>query len=84
MYNLQPNANHLPQGMILVVEQGDQLFCLFVDEVISQQQIVVKGLPESMAHVPHLSGCTILGDGQVGLILDAASLTKTVTTQRKI
>lgn len=74
---------HLSQGMLLIIDHAEQPFCLFVDAIVGQQQIVVKGLPESMAKVPYLSGCTILGDGQVGLILDIASLVKAVTSRKK-
>ncbi len=82
LYRLDTDITQLSKGMILVIEQSDQMFCIFVDSVLGQQQIVVKGLPESMSGVPHLSGCTILGDGQVGLILDANSLSK-ITTQSR-
>lgn len=76
LYDLPANTTELTDGMLLVVEHNEQRFCLFVDGISGQQQVVVKGLPESMADSPHLSGCTILGDGQVGLILDAASLAR--------
>ena len=46
-----------------------------IEEFIANfDKVELKSLPESMIHVPHLSGCTILGDGSVGLILDATSL----------
>ncbi|MBF0288924.1 MAG: chemotaxis protein CheA [SAR324 cluster bacterium] len=80
LYHLDTKITELSKGMILVIEQSDQMFCIFVDSVLGQQQIVVKGLPQAMVNVPHLSGCTILGNGQVGLILDASSLSK-ITTQ---
>ncbi len=76
LYQLDTDITRLSKGMILVIEQADKMFCVFVDSILGQQQIVVKGLPESMSRIPHLSGCTILGDGQVGLILDATSLSK--------
>lgn len=77
LYELEPRVDQLSEGMLLVIEQGGRSFCLFVDMVLGQQQVVVKGLPETMTNVPHLAGCTILGTGQVGLILDAASLART-------
>ncbi len=80
----QPEHQDLKDGMLLIVDQNDQLFCLFVDAVLGQQQIVVKSLPETMVEAPHLSGCTILGDGQVGLILDAASLAKAASVQKRM
>ncbi len=82
-YNIEPEFRDLHEGMLLIIDNADQLFCLFVDAVLGQQQIVVKNLPESMTDTSHLSGCTILGDGQVGLILDAASLGKSVIRQKR-
>lgn len=83
LYAINPLCLNLQDGMLLIIDHGDHQFALFVDMVIGQQQIVVKNLPESMADAPHLSGCTILGDGQVGLILDAASMAKSVIRQRR-
>jgi two-component system chemotaxis sensor kinase CheA len=83
LYAINPVFMNLQEGMLLIIDHGDHQFALFVDTVIGQQQIVVKNLPESMANAPHLSGCTILGDGQVGLILDAASMAKSVIRQRR-
>ena len=81
VYNIQPMTEYLTKGMLLIVEQAGERFALFVDSVVGQQQIVVKALPESMNVVPHLSGCTILGDGQVGLIVDIGNLAKDISAK---
>ena len=47
---------------------------LLVDELIGLQQVVIKGLNEDLRNDPCLSGCAILGDGRIGLILDANGL----------
>ena len=47
---------------------------MLVDEFIGLQQVVIKGLDEDLRHDPCLSGCAILGDGCIGLILDANGL----------
>ncbi len=49
--------------------------CIFVDELLGQQQIVIKSLGSHLKDVPGLSGGTILGDGRVGLIIDINSIT---------
>ena len=49
---------------------------LAVDELLGQQQIVVKNLESNYRKVQGISGATILGDGRVALILDVASLVK--------
>ncbi len=83
VYGITPDTEYLTQGMLLVIEQASERFALFVDAVMGQQQIVVKALPESMNEVEHLSGCTILGDGQVGLIVDVGSLAQQVSNNKK-
>ncbi|MHB8064263.1 MAG: chemotaxis protein CheW, partial [Ruminiclostridium sp.] len=48
--------------------------CLFADALIGEQQVVVKALPKYIKKVKGISGCTLLGDGSISLILDAAGL----------
>ena len=47
---------------------------LVVDEIVGYKQIVIKALPESMADLEGISGCTILGNGEVSLIIDVNAL----------
>jgi two-component system, chemotaxis family, sensor kinase CheA len=64
-----------PERGILVVIEGDGRRCaLAVDELIGQQQVVIKALGEMLARTPGVSGAAIMGDGRVGLILDATGL----------
>ncbi len=58
---------------IIVKSQGRKL-ALVVDEVVGYKQIVLKSLPESMAGLEGISGCTILGNGEVSLIVDINAL----------
>jgi two-component system chemotaxis sensor kinase CheA len=48
--------------------------CLFVDELVGQRQTVVKGLSSYLGDVRGLSGCTVMGDGKISLILDVAGI----------
>jgi two-component system chemotaxis sensor kinase CheA len=66
------------QGLIMVVEGDGRRFGLCVDELLGQQQVVVKTLEVNYGHVEGVAGATILGDGSVALILDIAGLTRTV------
>ncbi|WP_308915098.1 chemotaxis protein CheA [Jannaschia sp. LMIT008] len=60
---------------VLLIEPGDGApFALVVDGIESQRQVVVKGLGESVGRIPGVSAATILGDGQVALILDGVGL----------
>lgn len=61
-------------GLVVVVESDNQRFGIYVDELTSQQQVVVKSLEANYTKVEDLSGATILGDGSVALIIDVASL----------
>jgi two-component system chemotaxis sensor kinase CheA len=58
---------------VVIVETGKGPCGLVVDELLAQQQIVVKSLETNFANVPGLAGATILGDGSVALIIDVAS-----------
>ena len=54
----------------------EKKIALFVDELISQHQVVLKSLESNYRRVPCVSGATIMGDGMVALILDAAALVR--------
>ena len=73
-YEVPPIFSKLSEGIIMIVENSGKRFCLFVDELIGQQQVVIKGLSEYIGHLKAISGCTILGDGTVCLIIDIAGL----------
>ncbi|MGK5090684.1 chemotaxis protein CheA [Deltaproteobacteria bacterium TL4] len=76
LHQIETKIKNLYEGNLIVVEENEEQVCLFVDEVVGQQQIVVKGLPRYMGHLSHLAGCTILGNGEIGLILDINGLIK--------
>ncbi|AZZ89998.1 chemotaxis protein CheA [Hahella sp. KA22] len=66
----------LMDGIIVIVEHESRRFGLFVDELLSQQQIVIKSLEENYRLIPGVSAATILGDGRVALILDVGGLSQ--------
>ncbi|MDX2193766.1 MAG: chemotaxis protein CheA [Gemmatimonadales bacterium] len=61
-------------GMLMVVESDGRRAGIVVDELLAQQQVVIKSLEANFRAVPGLSGATILGDGTVALILDVPGL----------
>ena len=63
------------QGLLVVVGDEDRRCALLVDELLGQQQVVAKSLNQAVGKIPGVSGGAILGDGQVGLILDTAEVT---------
>jgi two-component system, chemotaxis family, sensor kinase CheA len=66
-------------GLIMVVEGDGRRVGLCVDELLGQQQVVVKTLEANYGHIDGIAGATILGDGSVALILDIAGLTRSVS-----
>ena len=62
----------------VLVETSKTRFALFVDELIGQQQVVIKNLEQHYRRVAGIAGATIMGDGRVALILDAESLANNV------
>lgn len=63
-------------GIIVVVESGDAARGLLVDELLGQQEVVIKNLGDTFRKQDLLAGAAILGDGRVGLILDVDTLVK--------
>ncbi|WP_438971107.1 chemotaxis protein CheA [Methylophaga sp.] len=74
VFNLEANAETLEQGLLVVVETEDRKVGLFVDELLAQQQVVIKSMETNYRKVMGVAGATILGDGTVALILDIAGL----------
>lgn len=62
--------------IMVVVEADGSRVVLLVDELLGQQQVVVKNLETNYRKVPNVSGATILGDGKVALILDTGALVR--------
>lgn len=66
----------LSAGIAVIVETDGSNAALLVDELVGQQQVVVKSLETNFRRVPGLSGATVMGDGSVALILDVAHLVR--------
>lgn len=73
-FNVKPDTTNLNEGIIVVVENEAKLTCLFVDELMGVQQVVVKVLPRYIKKVNGISGCTVMGNGSVSLIIDVSGL----------
>ena len=77
-YNLPGGAERIDDGILMWLESGDCSYCLFVDELLGEQQIVVKPLPAYVNNFDiknyGITGCSILGDGNISIILDAGGL----------
>ncbi|MDH5517300.1 MAG: chemotaxis protein CheA [Gammaproteobacteria bacterium] len=67
-------AKKLEDGLLVVVEADGKHFGVFVDDLLGQQQVVIKSLESNYKRIEGISGATILGDGSVALILDIPGL----------
>ncbi len=74
IFNVKTAVENPEDGIIIVVSANNKRACLLIDEVIGNQQIVIKSLSEFIGKVDGVSGCTILGDGGVSFIIDTARL----------
>ena len=70
LFGSQADHTELINGLLMIVEADGQRVGLFVDELVSQQQVVIKSLETNFRQVTALAGATMLGDGRVALILD--------------
>jgi len=73
-FGVNPRFEKPWESLLIVSESGGKQFCLMVDELIGKQEVVIKGLGETMRNIAGVAGGAILGDGRVGLILDLEGL----------
>jgi two-component system chemotaxis sensor kinase CheA len=73
-FNREPDSREITEGILILVEGEGEMIALFVDEILGQQETVIKGLNDFLGDARGVSGCTILGDGEVSLILDVHGL----------
>jgi two-component system chemotaxis sensor kinase CheA len=76
MFSIEPRFTDPCEGILVIVETEGRKAALFVDELVGQQQVVVKNLESNYRKVAGISGATILGDGGVALILDVTALVR--------
>lgn len=79
LYKVKTQKTEITDGIVIMLSHEEKKLCIFVDELVGEQQVVVKALPEYIKKFKKargLTGCTLLGDGSISLILDVASLIK--------
>ena len=77
-FNIQPRYTEPSDGIVVILESDGNKAALFIDEMLGQQQVVVKNLESNYRKVHGISGATILGDGGVALILDVAAVIRSI------
>ncbi len=76
IFNHSGAIEELNKGLLVIVESDNQKVGLLVDDLLAQQQVVIKSLEANYQKVEGVSGATILGDGRVSLIVDITGLIK--------
>ena len=79
IFGLRDGADSIGDGLLVVLEAHNARFCLLVDEIVGQQQVVIKTLGHGLPSIQGVSGGAILGDGRVALILDVGGLIQEAT-----
>ena len=78
IYEIEPKYKNLEDGIIILVESDGKATCLFADELIGEQQVVVKPfsplLNKFNVKQNGMAGCSILGDGSITIILDVNNI----------
>lgn len=78
LYQIDTEATNIEDGILVWVDSGELSYCLFVDELLGEQQVVVKPLPSYLNNFniknSGITGCTIMGDGNISIILDVGNL----------
>jgi two-component system chemotaxis sensor kinase CheA len=73
-FNIPADAENPWEGIVVIIEHSGRTSALLVDEMISKQEVVIKNLGAFMQGLPGVAGGAILGDGNIALILDPASI----------
>lgn len=76
LFNLDSSVRELGEGLLVIVDSDSGKIGILVDDLLSQQQVVIKSLEANFQRVEGISGATILGDGTVSLIVDVGGLIK--------
>jgi len=84
-YKIPTDIKSINEGILIMVEEDEKSCCIFADELLGQQQVVVKSLPnyvKKYKQIRGLGGCTLLGDGSISLILDVGEFDLTNVNEK--
>ncbi|HAM53276.1 MAG TPA: chemotaxis protein CheA [Nitrospiraceae bacterium] len=79
LLGLPPCKREPWDAIVVVILHEREKYCILVDELIGQQQVVIKSIGTAMPQVPDIAGGTILADGRVALVLDAMGIVEMAT-----
>ena len=75
-FDITPHSKKIEEGIVIVIEAGQDVRCVLVDQLVGKQEVVIKSLGETFKANPAVAGAAIMGDGRVGLILDVNTLVR--------
>jgi two-component system chemotaxis sensor kinase CheA len=78
-FGVEPRSMDPTEALVVIVTDNERRVCLLVDELLGQEQVVIKNLGAQVGEVRGVSGGAVLGDGNVSLILDVPGLIATAT-----
>jgi len=84
IFHIEPDSRSIDDSLLVVVETDGVKVGIVVDELLAQQQVVIKSLEQNYERVEGISGATILGDGTVALILDSPGLVNIAGSQHQL
>ena len=83
LFDIEPDSENIEDGLLVVVEADNKRVCVLVDDLLAQQQVVIKSLESNFKPVLGIAGATILGDGAVALIIDVRDLIRAAEERRR-
>lgn len=86
VFNLETKEVDMDRGIIMVLETEGDFFCIYVDEIIGQYPVVAKAIPDYLKkykEIDGISGCTIMRDGHISLILDCYAIIRIVVNKNR-
>jgi len=84
IFGIVPEKTEPLESLVIVLENEGERRCIMVDEILGKQEAVIKNLGETLREIKGVAGGTILSNGRVGLILDAAGLFEAADNFRRV
>jgi chemotaxis protein histidine kinase CheA len=79
--NIRSSKKPFNQKIIIIIQTNEKYYALLCDELLTQQPVVIKTLDDNYCKVPGIVGATIMGDGNIALILDINDITHIVESE---
>ena len=74
LFGIVPTSEDPTESLVVIAQEDDKKCCLLVDQLLGQQQVVIKNLGDGLGKLKGVSGGAIMGDGKISLILDIPGL----------